>query len=213
MHPMTRPSLLPSLAVVLLCGAASAACAEMPDEVVLASPVGPSGQADLAAASVGRLCGRVFDLPRETRRLPDFEMFRPFEVLCTDRLAVSLRSGFPGFPGVRGRYEWFGADFQGIVTVTTPGVFSFRLSSDDGSKLIIDDNVVLDNDGYHDVRTVEGTVTLAAGQHRIRVPFWQGPGPLALTLEVGRPGEAYQIFRADRPLAGLGEPAAPPAAQ
>ncbi len=54
-------------------------------------------------------------------------------------------------------------------------------------------------------------MTLSVGEHRIRVPFWQGPGPMALVLEVARPGEPYQVFRADQPLVGGGDLAAPPA--
>ena len=110
-------------------------------------------------------------------------------------LAVSLRKG-PGFPGVPGRYEWFGVDFQGTVAVNAPGVYSFRLSSDDGAKLYVDDVLVLTNDGLHDVVTVEGAVRRSAGSsHRVRIPYWNGPGPMALTLEVARPGEGYEVLR------------------
>ena len=42
----------------------------------------------------------------------------------------------------------------------------------------------------------------AAGPHRIRVPYWQGPGPMALVLEVAAPGEDYRVLRMDRPLEG-----------
>lgn len=203
---MLRTSLLRALSLaVLVFGAASAGCVDAADEG--AFTVMPAGDMALPA---GRLCGGVYDIPRETRRLPDFEALRPFEVLCMDRLDVPLRNGFPGFPGVRGRYEWFGMDLQGVVEVREPGTFRFRLSSDDGSRLFVDDALVVDVDGYHDVRTAEGAVTLGAGEHRIRVAFYNGPGPLALILEVARPGESYRIFRANRPLVGRGEAPASP---
>ena len=48
--------------------------------------------------------------------------------------------------------------------------------SDDGSKLIIDGALVINNDGYHATRAAEGSVPLAAGTHTIDVPYWQGPG-------------------------------------
>ena len=201
----TSPLRALSLAVLLL-GSASAGCVDAEDEG--AFTVMPAGDVELPA---GRLCGRVYDVPRSTRRLPDFEALRPFEMLCTDRLDVSLRNGFPGFPGVRGRYEWFGLDLQGVVEVRAPGVFSFRLTSDDGSRLFVDDKLVVDDDGYHDVRIAEGTVALGPGEHRVRVAFWNGPGPLAMILEVARPGEGYQVFRSDRPLVGNGEAVAAPA--
>jgi hypothetical protein len=34
----------------------------------------------------------------------------------------------------------------------------------------------------------------------IDVPYWQGPGPLALILEVARPNAAFEVFRVDQPL-------------
>jgi hypothetical protein len=160
----------------------------------------PAAAACGAQAMPGRLCGCVYDVPVETRRLPDVSLLRPVELLCTDRLAVSVRNGPPGFPGVQGRYEWYAIDFQGELTVAQPGVFHFRLTSDDGSKLVLDDAMVLNNDGYHHVRSVEAAVPLAAGVHRVRVPYWEGPGPIALTLEVARDGEQYQVLRFDRPL-------------
>lgn len=149
-----------------------------------------------AAPQVGSLCGCVYDVGPKTRYLGDFTASRPVEELCTDHLSVSLRSGAPGFPGVLGRYEWFGVDFRGAFVVTTPGAFWFRLTSDDGAKVYIDDALVVNNDGRHDVQTAEGVVQLGAGTHRIRVPYYNGPGPMALTLEVGRSRDDYQVFRA-----------------
>jgi hypothetical protein len=148
----------------------------------------------------GRLCGCVYDLPVGTRRLPDFAVLRPVELLCVDRLAVGLRNGPPGFPGVTGRYEWFGVDFQGIIVVTAPGLYTFRLVSDDGARLYVDDALLLNNDGLHDARSVEGAVALERGEHRVRVPYFDGPGPMALTLEVARPGQDFEVLRLDRPL-------------
>jgi hypothetical protein len=197
---MHGTSPLRALRIGLFCAATTVACGGMDD---LGPSEGALSVADWSDAEppVGRLCGRVYDLPLETRSLPaDFGAFHPVEALCADRLAVSTRNGPPGFPGVRGRFEWFGVDFQGVVSVGQPGQINFRLTSDDGAKLAIDGVVVLNNDGYHAVRTVEGTVELAAGQHRFSIPYWQGPGPMALVLEEARPGESYQILRADRVL-------------
>jgi hypothetical protein len=198
---MHATSHLRALPLALLVAVAAPACAgEMDEPGAVQVASGPNAPFCGAEAPMGRLCGRVYALPLETRRLPDFGALEPFETLLADRLAVGERRGYPGFPGVPGRFEWFGIDFQGGFTVRAPGVLRLRLTSDDGSRLYIDDVLVIDNDGYHPVRTMEATVGLAAGEHRVRVPFWQGPGPFALTLEVARPGEGYRILRFDRPL-------------
>jgi hypothetical protein len=149
------------------------------------------------AESAGRFRGPVYAVPAETRALPDFATLPSAGAICLDQLSVTERRTFPG---LRGRFEWFGIDLQGAFVVEEPGTFDFRLTSDDGSRLYIDGVLVIDNDGYHVTRTARATVRLAAGAHTVGVPFWQGPGPLALVLEVARPGRAYEVFRLDRPL-------------
>jgi len=54
-----------------------------------------------------------------------------------------------GFPGLRDRFEWFGIEYKGNFRVLHPGRYRFRLDSDDGSKLWIDDSLLIDNDGMH----------------------------------------------------------------
>jgi hypothetical protein len=205
-----RTAHLRTLLLLGFLGAAPAACVDTEDGVLLASPTPPTAAGVTGLASgcedgeppVGRLRGLVYSLPLETRQLPDFGALRPIGTVCMDRLAVTERRGYPGFPGLRSRFEWFGVDFEGAFVVTEPGLFHFRLTSDDGSKLYIDGAPIIDNDGFHWTRAAEGAVYLAAGPHGIDVPYWQGPGPLALILEVARPGDGYDVFQADRPLEG-----------
>ena len=197
-------SLRTLLLLSLLGGAAG--CVDADDQTVFtpataAAPAAMISRCD-GPQPVGQLRGPVYLLPLETRQLPDFDALRPVGTLCTDGLGVTERRGYPGFPGLRNRTEWFGVDFQGTFVVSEPGPFRFRLTSDDGSKLYIDGAPVIDNDGYHATRSAEAAVSLAAGTHRIAVPYWQGPGPLALELEVARPGESYEVFRVDHPLEG-----------
>jgi PA14 domain len=202
---MLSTSSLRALALLVFLAAGPAACVETEGDVVFtpwdaATAGGMVAGCGGAEPPLGHLQGRVYPVPLETRRLPAFEGLQPVGTICMDRLDVAWRKGF--FPGLQSRFEWFGIDFQGAFSVDRPGPYRFRLSSDDGSRLYVDGALILDNDGYHDVRTVEGVAALGPGPHRIAVPFWQGPGPLALILEVAPPGEGYQIFRMDRPLGG-----------
>jgi hypothetical protein len=75
--------------------------------------------------------------------------------------------------------------------VEKPGVYTFRLLSDDGSMLYIDDQAVVNNDGSHVPVMREGPVTLAGGIHSIRVSYFQGRRyRLALVLTVKGPGDS-----------------------
>ncbi len=194
-----------ALALLASLAAALGGCVETEANVVFTPWDAQSGGVATCGSAnppIGRLEGRVYPVSLETRRLPAFDGRTPVGTICADRLDVGWRKGYPGFPGLRDRFEWFAIDFQGSFVVERPGVYHFRLSSDDGSKLYLDGVQVLDNDGYHDVRTVQGAVLLAAGPHHIAVPYWQGPGPLALILEVAAPGEGYHVFRPGVPLGG-----------
>ena len=70
-----------------------------------------------------------------------------------------------------------------------------RLTSDDGSQLFIDDQLVIDNDGNHPPITRHGTVELSAGRHQLRIVYFQGiREELALQLFVSPPGEEERVF-------------------
>jgi PA14 domain len=175
-----------------------------PDFTVAISPgvaPGLTDGCDGGDVPSGRMRGSVYTIPQDTRTIPDFSKLSPYEQVCLDRLDVTpRRSVFPAFPGMRDRYRWFAVDLQGTFTVDDPGLYYFRLTSDDGSQFYIDDTMVIDNDGYHPPRMALAAASLTAGVHTIHVPYYQAAGPLALVLEVARPGQPYQVFRLDRPL-------------
>jgi hypothetical protein len=103
-----------------------------------------------------------------------------------------------GFPGVSKRFEWFAIDYTGRFWMPKPGVYRFALTSDDGSKLYIDDELVVDNDGQHPPVTESANIRLGGGIHRIRVSYFQGPRfHVALQLQVAGEGENLRIFSTD----------------
>jgi hypothetical protein len=76
----------------------------------------------------------------------------------------------------------------GNITVPADGRYTFRLSSDDGSRLSIDDAVVVDNDGLHGVEAKEGAVDLTAGPHKLFVEYFEAGGGQEVTLAWQPPG-------------------------
>lgn len=69
--------------------------------------------------------------------------------------------------------NYFGFVFEGYIWITNPGEYTFYTNSDDGSKLWINDQQVVDNDGRHGRQDREGKRTLSAGRHKIKVAFFQ----------------------------------------
>lgn len=115
--------------------------------------------------------------------------------IYTTRLNVPPQDFTKGFPGVTDRLEWFAINYYGKFYVTTPGVYRFRLLSDDGSLLYVDGQTVIDNAGLHPPQAKDGSICLASGVHNIQVPYLQGPKyQVALVLEVAPPGGELRIF-------------------
>ena len=132
------------------------------------------------------LQGRVYYIPEGSEALPDFSGLQPVGTISTTMLNIQPQSFTAGFPGVTDRFEWFAIDYQGRIMLPQAGTFTFRLTSDDGSKLFIDGNEVIGNDGIHGASPVDGEATLAAGIHDVRVQYFQGPREeIALVLEWG----------------------------
>ena len=75
------------------------------------------------------------------------------------------------------------------LDVAQAGAYTFRLLSDDGSKLLIDGQQVIDHDGVHGATTKDGDVTLTAGSHALEIRYFQAGGGARLQLQWRRPGQ------------------------
>ena len=63
-------------------------------------------------------------------------------------------------------------------------VYEFFLTSDDGSRLTVGDEVVIDHDGFHPATEQGGVIALSAGLHSFSVDSFHGAGGKALHLTV-----------------------------
>ena len=142
------------------------------------------------------LKGSVYYLPAGTVGMPPgLEKQKPRGFVYADKLDVPDRESAESFPGVGNRSEWFGLLYKGTFQVSAPGLYKWRLASDDGSRLWIDGRQIIDNDGVHGFQSREGSGDLAQGPHAIKVWFFQGPAAgLGLQLFVTPPGSKERIF-------------------
>lgn len=79
--------------------------------------------------------------------------------------------------------DHFGYEFRAYIRIPERGVYRFYTFSDDGSKLWIDGQTVVDNDGSHNSRRRDGKVALEAGFHELRVVYFEDY--MGQVLEVG----------------------------
>ncbi|MFW6201652.1 MAG: family 20 glycosylhydrolase, partial [Gemmatimonadota bacterium] len=92
--------------------------------------------------------------------------------------------------GLKGdeRAERFGLRLTGYLRIPADGVYTFRLSSDDGAVLRIGGRTVVDHDGLHGMSARDGPVALARGLHPVELLFFQAGGGRGLRLEMARAG-------------------------
>jgi hexosaminidase len=79
----------------------------------------------------------------------------------------------------------FGLQYRGYIDVPERGIYSFYLTSDDGSALYIDGKKVINNDGLHSAVERSGEVALEKGLHHFALNFIEGGGGYTLRLLYG----------------------------
>lgn len=77
----------------------------------------------------------------------------------------------------------FGATLKGYIDVPETAIYSFFLTADDGANLYIENDKVIDNDGWHAPVQKSGQIALQKGLHPFEVKFIEGGGGYTLKLE------------------------------
>ena len=172
------------------------------------------------------LIGQVYVPGIRIKRMPDFGALIPIYTFIAANLDVPVREYTKGFPTPERQtvVEDFAIRFRGVLAVDTPGRYTFWLLSDDGSKLYIDDTLVIDHDGIHSIRRSkgqknlsantkvsweisgydfmdmgkQGSMELTAGTHPFELQYFQGPATeIALQWFYQPPNSHRQIVPAE----------------
>ena len=133
---------------------------------------------------------RIYDIGVNVHALPDLA---PGELPNDARIIRTL--DLDGGRGDFGEFaERFVTEVTGFLNVTQAGTYTFRLISDDGSRLWIDGRVVVDHDGPHGPSPKDGEFELRAGQHPFRVLHFEAGGGERLALLWRTPDAAADEF-------------------
>ncbi len=100
--------------------------------------------------------------------------------------------GFGTIPPLE-RLEHLYCEAIGVLDISTAGAYDFRLTADDGARLWVAGNLVVDNSGTERASPAaaeSGPVQLAQGFHNLLIKFWNGTGGPCLKLEWRKPGSA-----------------------
>ena len=162
---------------------------------IVSVTVEPLRQPENPSATSPKLNVSYYALASPTA-LPAFGALTPY--LQSTALNLAFASTASTF-GDSGRSDNVGAVFEGWINVPSSGGWTFSLNSDEGSRLLIGDTLVVSNDGLHGMTEQSGTIGLSAGRHAIRVEYferngnagliasWAGP----LTAKVTIPSSAF----------------------
>lgn len=88
----------------------------------------------------------------------------------------------------------FLSDVRGFIQIAKAGDYAFRLLSDDGGQLYIDDQLVIDYDGLHGADPKDATTKLTAGEHTLRLRHFEATGGERLALLWQTPGAGEFVY-------------------
>jgi hypothetical protein len=99
----------------------------------------------------------------------------------------------------RTQEDFFFFEFTGYLYIRNAGSYTFRLTSDEGSRLTLDNVMILDHDGLHSSSSkTSAAVTLSVGAHLINVRYFEYTGSQSLTVRYRGPdtggGNSYSTI-------------------
>jgi hypothetical protein len=148
------------------------------------------------AVAVPVLAQAQEDLPPQepgvTMRVFDIQV--PLSEICTikegqtpnvDRLMPTIDWSSPEDFGLE---DHFVTHVIANLHVDDTGTYDFRLISDDGSRLFLNEELVIDHDGLHAAEPKDGSIQLDAGVHALFIDHFENTGGEVLRLEWRPPG-------------------------
>ncbi len=103
------------------------------------------------------------------KELPDFSKLTPHREGAIDDGVIDLK-----FDDYKNEY---GVVFTGTLRAPKAATYTFYITSDDGSRLLIDGKEIAKFDGIHPAGDIkEGKAKLDAGEHQFRLEFFQAGG-------------------------------------
>lgn len=142
--------------------------------------------------------GLVYFLPNNTTSLSAMNSLTPTGVLFAKSFNIDTGSAAysQGFPGLDpNRFDYFGIKYEGEFNTSMVGEYQFRVDSDDGARLTVENVPLVNNDGVHPLKSQRGSIKLGAGPHSFKLEYFQAAkGPVALKVFVTPPGGSETLF-------------------
>lgn len=137
---------------------------------------------------------RYYELANKHTNLPDFESLEPTKTgtLTEDQLNQHVQ-----VEQVAGeRKDNYALHLTSYLNVPIDEVYHFHLQADDGARIVIDGEVVVDLDthSYVDAWEAEGSIGLKQGLHRVDIFYYQEAHRTRLTVKSRKGDESEYQF-------------------
>lgn len=94
--------------------------------------------------------------------------------------------------------RYIGLKFDGYIFIPETGNYTFSTLSDDGSKLFIDNELIVNNDGIHWLNEAYGAVKLEKGFHKFNISYFDQVGGTVLNCFMQQEGKEKQEISASQ---------------
>ncbi|MGY8733860.1 MAG: PA14 domain-containing protein, partial [Pirellulales bacterium] len=94
--------------------------------------------------------------------------------------------------------DGFALKFTGYLQINRPGKYTLYAASDDGSRIYLNDKLLVNNDGLHGIIEKSAAVDLPTGAHKIVVTYFDNGGSDGLAIQWSGPGIKKQNIPANR---------------
>ena len=161
-------------------------------QLVPASALWQAGDPPLYRAG---LQAEFFDYVESLSFIPDLSS-RIAEVKRTDSQInyPTVSTAWTGLPTTMA--DTFASRHGGWLKVDTQGSYTLYLSSNEGSKLYLNGQMLINNDGLHDTLERSVILNLAPGFHQLRVEFFENIGSAGLSFRWAGPGITKRLVPA-----------------
>lgn len=138
--------------------------------------------------------GRYYQMPGSLDNFPSLPAGQKPSVERVDK-EVNFASTLEAFPGTK-LVDNFYVNWTGVIRIPKDGKYTFFLESDDGSRLSIDGKEVVDHSGTHDMTEMSGRVELKAGDHELKLEFFDAEEEAGCILSWETAGQAKAVVPA-----------------
>lgn len=139
----------------------------------------PIRLADSIPQVTGEQSGLAAQLYLYSGDFPNLEVIEASQPIQTGRVPVLHVRDVEDFE-IREKVFYI---FTGQIDIPKTSSYSFRLVSDDGSQLFIDNEMIIDHCCFHGPDPKDGEMYLEAGKHDVKIYYFQAGGGAAISFQ------------------------------